>query len=211
MVRSKIQIQKIENIAARQVTFSKRRKGLLKKAQELSTLCDAEIGLIIFSSSGKLHDFSTSSVTQVIQKYARHHPTLSQQSDPSIFEPFLLEDNRAVLRKEFGEKNQELSQMKGEDLEGLSFEELSKLEKKMEKGFGRVCRIKDDKLHKVITDLKRKESTLVENNKKLKKITNATEGKVHNVWKQQLSQFPDHNNCIQKNVSFDTALTLGLV
>lgn len=60
MVRSKIQIQKIENIAARQVTFSKRRKGLLKKAQELSTLCDAEIGLIIFSSSGKLHDFSTS-------------------------------------------------------------------------------------------------------------------------------------------------------
>jgi len=60
MVRSRIQIKKIENISARQVTFSKRRRGLFKKAQELSTLCDAQIGLIVFSSTGKLHTFSTS-------------------------------------------------------------------------------------------------------------------------------------------------------
>lgn len=60
MVRSRIQIKKIENISARQVTFAKRRKGLIKKAQELSTLCDAQIGLIVFSSSGRLYEYSTS-------------------------------------------------------------------------------------------------------------------------------------------------------
>ena len=45
MTRRKIQIKKIDNMTSRQVTFSKRRRGLFKKAFELSTLCDAEIGL----------------------------------------------------------------------------------------------------------------------------------------------------------------------
>ena len=58
MVRQRIQIKKIDNVTARQVTFSKRRRGLIKKAQELSTLCDAEIGLIVFSSTGKLFEYS---------------------------------------------------------------------------------------------------------------------------------------------------------
>ncbi|EHA8591709.1 putative MADS-box protein SVP [Cocos nucifera] len=60
MVREKIQIRKIDNATARQVTFSKRRRGLLKKAEELSILCDAEVALIIFSSTGKLYEFSSS-------------------------------------------------------------------------------------------------------------------------------------------------------
>ena len=59
MVREKIKIMKIEKTAARQVTFSKRRRGLFKKAQELAVLCDVEVGLIVFSSTGKLHDFSS--------------------------------------------------------------------------------------------------------------------------------------------------------
>lgn len=60
MGRGKIEIKKIENINSRQVTFSKRRAGLLKKAKELSVLCDAEVGVIIFSSTGKLYEFSSS-------------------------------------------------------------------------------------------------------------------------------------------------------
>lgn len=60
MVRQKIQIKKIDNLTARQVTFSKRRRGLFKKAQELSTLCDAEVALIVFSATGKLFEFSSS-------------------------------------------------------------------------------------------------------------------------------------------------------
>ena len=60
MAREKIKIKKIDNVTARQVTFSKRRRGLLKKAQELSVLCDAELALIIFSATGKLFEFASS-------------------------------------------------------------------------------------------------------------------------------------------------------
>ncbi|KAF7819044.1 agamous-like MADS-box protein AGL18 [Senna tora] len=58
MGRGKIEIKKIENLNNRQVTFSKRRNGLLKKAKELSVLCDAQVAVIIFSSTGKLYHFS---------------------------------------------------------------------------------------------------------------------------------------------------------
>ncbi|KAG6761226.1 hypothetical protein POTOM_034433 [Populus tomentosa] len=58
MGRGKIVIRRIDNSTSRQVTFSKRRNGLLKKAKELSILCDAEIGVIIFSSTGKLYDYA---------------------------------------------------------------------------------------------------------------------------------------------------------
>ncbi|RVX23988.1 MADS-box protein SVP [Vitis vinifera] len=66
MAREKIQIKKIDNATARQVTFSKRRRGLFKKAEELSVLCDADVALIIFSSTGKLFEFSSSSLTVTV-------------------------------------------------------------------------------------------------------------------------------------------------
>nr|APP89280.1 MADS-box protein 12 [Prunus persica] len=59
MGRGKIVIRRIDNSTSRQVTFSKRRNGLLKKAKELSILCDAEVGLIIFSSTGRLYDYAS--------------------------------------------------------------------------------------------------------------------------------------------------------
>ncbi|GER25289.1 MADS-box transcription factor [Striga asiatica] len=43
MVRGKVQMKRIENSTSRQVSFYKRRNGLLKKAYELSVLCDAEV------------------------------------------------------------------------------------------------------------------------------------------------------------------------
>ncbi|RZB69650.1 Agamous-like MADS-box protein AGL16 [Glycine soja] len=60
MGRGKIVIRRIDNSTSRQVTFSKRRNGLLKKAKELAILCDAEVGVMIFSSTGKLYDFASS-------------------------------------------------------------------------------------------------------------------------------------------------------
>jgi hypothetical protein len=51
MGRGKIAIERIGN--------STRRKGLIKKAKELAILCDAEVGLIIFSSTGKLYEFAS--------------------------------------------------------------------------------------------------------------------------------------------------------
>lgn len=67
MGRGRVELKRIENKINRQVTFSKRRNGLLKKAYELSVLCDAEIALIIFSSRGKLYEFGS----------AGYHPSLS--------------------------------------------------------------------------------------------------------------------------------------
>ncbi|KAI3672985.1 hypothetical protein L6452_39090 [Arctium lappa] len=58
MGRVKLQIKKIENTTNRQVTFSKRRNGLIKKAYELSVLCDVDVALIMFSPSGRASIFS---------------------------------------------------------------------------------------------------------------------------------------------------------
>ena len=60
MGRGKIVIKRIEDSTSRQVTFSKRRNGLLKKARELSILCDAQVGVIVFSSTGKLYEYGSS-------------------------------------------------------------------------------------------------------------------------------------------------------
>ena len=60
MGRGKIEIKRIENTTNRQVTFCKRRNGLLKKAYELSVLCDAEIALIVFSNRGRLYEYANS-------------------------------------------------------------------------------------------------------------------------------------------------------
>ncbi|MCL7050336.1 hypothetical protein MKW94_000669 [Papaver nudicaule] len=73
MGRGKIEIKRIENSTNRQVTFSKRRGGLLKKAHELAVLCDAQLGLIIFSSSGKMFEYCSSdppsNMRQLIDRY----------------------------------------------------------------------------------------------------------------------------------------------
>ncbi|VAI76392.1 unnamed protein product [Triticum turgidum subsp. durum] len=70
MARGKVQLRRIENPVHRQVTFCKRRAGLLKKARELSVLCDADIGIIIFSAHGKLYDLATTGTMDgLIERY----------------------------------------------------------------------------------------------------------------------------------------------
>ena len=59
MVRGKTEMKRIENATSRQVTFSKRRKGLLKKAHELAVLCDADVGVVVFSERGKLFEYTS--------------------------------------------------------------------------------------------------------------------------------------------------------
>lgn len=65
MARGKIQIKRIENTTNRQVTYSKRRNGLFKKANELTVLCDAKVSIIMFSSTGKLHEYISPSASYV--------------------------------------------------------------------------------------------------------------------------------------------------
>ncbi|EPS61135.1 hypothetical protein M569_13664 [Genlisea aurea] len=70
MGRSKLPIKKIENTTNRQVTFSKRRYGLIKKAYEIAILCDIDLALIMLSPSGRLSHFSgRKRVEDVIYRY----------------------------------------------------------------------------------------------------------------------------------------------
>ncbi|KAG1330259.1 putative MADS-box transcription factor 3 [Cocos nucifera] len=76
MGRGKIEIKRIENTTNRQVTFCKRRNGLLKKAYELSVLCDAEVALIIFSSRGRLYEYANHRSELVVDLTAWGNPIL---------------------------------------------------------------------------------------------------------------------------------------
>lgn len=179
MVRQRIQIKKIDNVTARQVTFSKRRRGLIKKAQELATLCDAEIGLIVFSSTGKLFEYSSSRMTQVIQRHTLHADNINKLEQPSL----QLENEEsmcAMLGKELENKTQELSRLNGQALEELSFEELIRLERQIEKGQNKVRRAKGERFRKQIADLKGKEIQLSKENEKLK-------GQMNDVSKEHVS------------------------
>lgn len=58
MGRKKVELKRIEDKSSRQVTFSKRRNGLIKKARELSVLCDVDVAVLVFSSRGKLYEYA---------------------------------------------------------------------------------------------------------------------------------------------------------
>ncbi|XP_008347850.3 agamous-like MADS-box protein AGL12 isoform X2 [Malus domestica] len=85
MARGKVQMKRIENMVHRQVTFCKRRAGLLKKAKELSVLCDAEIGVFIFSSHGKLFELATKGSMQgLIERYMKMKSTPAPQTEQTM-------------------------------------------------------------------------------------------------------------------------------
>ena len=69
MGRKKIQITRISDERNRQVTFTKRKFGLMKKAYELSVLCDCEISVIIFNSHNKLFQYASTDMDKVLLKY----------------------------------------------------------------------------------------------------------------------------------------------
>uniref|UniRef100_A0A8C5K8C3 Myocyte enhancer factor 2B n=1 Tax=Jaculus jaculus TaxID=51337 RepID=A0A8C5K8C3_JACJA len=69
MGRKKIQISRILDQRNRQVTFTKRKFGLMKKAYELSVLCDCEVALIIFNSADRLFQYASSDMDRVLLRY----------------------------------------------------------------------------------------------------------------------------------------------
>lgn len=51
-------MKKIEDVTKCQVTFSKRRSSLMKKANEISVCCDVDVAFVAFSPSGRVSKFS---------------------------------------------------------------------------------------------------------------------------------------------------------
>ncbi|KAI8919133.1 hypothetical protein DFJ77DRAFT_263914 [Powellomyces hirtus] len=74
MGRKKIAIKRITDERNRQVTFSKRKFGLMKKAHELSVLCGCEIGLIMFTANGKLFQFASTDMDKILLRYTETEP-----------------------------------------------------------------------------------------------------------------------------------------
>ncbi|XP_055078299.1 myocyte enhancer factor 2aa isoform X3 [Periophthalmus magnuspinnatus] len=86
MGRKKIQITRIMDERNRQVTFTKRKFGLMKKAYELSVLCDCEIALIIFNSSNKLFQYASTDMDKVLLKYTEYNEPHESRTNADIVE-----------------------------------------------------------------------------------------------------------------------------
>ncbi|XP_062111500.1 MADS-box protein CMB1-like [Humulus lupulus] len=169
MGRGKVELKRIENKINRQVTFAKRRNGLLKKAYELSVLCDAEVALIIFSARGKLYEFcSGPSIAKTLERYERcsygaQEGKLSGNDTESIYQDYLkLKAKVEVLRRT--QRN-----LLGEDLEHLGLKEIQQLEQKLDMSLKQIRSTKTQHMIDELSHLRGKEETLLEENNELKR------------------------------------------
>ncbi|XP_037443459.1 MADS-box transcription factor 14-like [Triticum dicoccoides] len=170
MGRGKVQLKRIENKINRQVTFSKRRSGLLKKAHEISVLCDAEVGLIIFSTKGKLYEFSTEScMDKILERYERYSyaEKVLVSSESEIQGNWCHEYRKLKAKVETIQKCQK--HLMGEDLESLNLKELQQLEQQLESSLKHIRSRKNQLMHESISELQKKERSLQEENKVLQK------------------------------------------
>ncbi|MQM06022.1 hypothetical protein Taro_038839 [Colocasia esculenta] len=165
MGRGKVQLKRIENKINRQVTFSKRRSGLLKKAHEISVLCDAEVALIVFSTKGKLYEYSSDSrMEMILERYERYSCAERElaAANVELQGTWSIECGKLKAKVESLQKSQR--HLLGEDLEQLNIKELQHLEHQLEGGLKHVRSRKNHLLFDSIADLQRKAKILQEQN-----------------------------------------------
>ncbi|XP_057480638.1 truncated transcription factor CAULIFLOWER D-like isoform X3 [Actinidia eriantha] len=166
MGRGRVQLQRIENKINRQVTFSKRRIGLLKKAHEISVLCEAEVGLIIFSPKGKLFEYATdASMERILERYERHSYAERQliATDTESQGSWTLEHAKLKARVEILQKNQR--HFMGEDLDSLSLKGLQNLEHQLDTALKHIRSRKDKALQEQNNLLSKKIKEMEKENK----------------------------------------------
>ncbi|CAN1283405.1 Floral homeotic protein AGAMOUS [Linum perenne] len=184
--RGKIEIKRIENTTNRQVTFCKRRNGLLKKAYELSVLCDAEVALIVFSSRGRLYEYANnSSVKGTIDRYKKANSDSTNTGSVAEANAQYYQQEAAKLRQQIGNllnANRSSSRhMLGESLGGLNAKELKNLESKLEKGISRIRSKKNELLFAEIEYMQKREVDLHNNNQLLRAKIAENERKQQNM------------------------------
>ncbi|XP_076935428.1 MADS-box protein EJ2-like [Bidens hawaiensis] len=181
MGRGRVELKRIENKINRQVTFAKRRNGLLKKAYELSVLCDAEVALIIFSNRGKLYEFcSSSSMVKTLEKYhscsfGSLKATQPENESQYNYHEYL----RLKARVEVLQRSQR--NLLGEDLAQLNTKELEQLEHQLETSLRKIRSTKTQSMLNQLAELQRKEQVLAETNKALR-----------NKLEENAQEFPRH-------------------
>ncbi|KAH9749206.1 GDSL esterase/lipase [Citrus sinensis] len=168
MGRGKIEIKRIENTTNRQVTFCKRRNGLLKKAYELSVLCDAEVSLIVFSSRGRLYEYSNNSVKSTIDRYKKATADTSNTGSICEANAQFYQQEAAKLRIQISNMQNSNRNMLGESLSGLNFKELKNMETRLEKGISRIRSKKNELLFAEIEYMQKREVDLHNSNQLLR-------------------------------------------
>ncbi|KAJ8646079.1 hypothetical protein MRB53_007827 [Persea americana] len=169
MGRGRVELKRIENKINRQVTFAKRRNGLLKKAYELSVLCDAEVALIVFSTRGKLYEFcSTASMLKTLERYQKCNygapeTTVSSRELQSSHQEYM----KLKARVEALQRSQR--NLLGEDLGPLTGKELDTLEKQLDVSLKHIRSTRTQYMLDQLGDLQRREHMLSEANKSLRR------------------------------------------
>ncbi|XP_009586720.1 floral homeotic protein AGAMOUS isoform X1 [Nicotiana tabacum] len=189
--RGKIEIKRIENTTNRQVTFCKRRNGLLKKAYELSVLCDAEVALIVFSSRGRLYEYANNSVKATIERYKKACSDSSNTGSISEANAQYYQQEASKLRAQIGNLQNQNRNMLGESLAALSLRDLKNLEQKIEKGISKIRSKKNELLFAEIEYMqKRQEIDLHNNNQYLRAKIAETERAQQQQQQQQMNLMP---------------------
>lgn len=204
MGRGRVQLKRIENKINRQVTFSKRRYGLLKKAHEISVLCDAEVGLIVFSTKGKLFEYATDScMERILERYERYsyaERQLVANTDHSSPGSWTLEHAKLKARIEVLQRNQR--HYMGEDLDSLSMKELQNLEHQLDSALKHIRSRKNQLMHESISELQKKDKALQEQNNQLSKKVMQMEKELaqQNQWEQQNQEVNSSSFVLQQQL-----------
>ncbi|KAK9073588.1 hypothetical protein SSX86_007912 [Deinandra increscens subsp. villosa] len=171
MGKGRLELKRIENKINRQVTFAKRRNGLLKKAYELSVLCDAEVALIIFSTRGKLYEFSsTSSMLKTLERYEKcsfgppeqRRPAKEDLQEQSSYQEYMRLKERYDALKQL-ERN-----YYGEEIDSLTTNELESLERQLHCSLKQIRTIRTQSLIDKLYEQQKMEHQLYESNKTLR-------------------------------------------
>ncbi|KAK4734429.1 hypothetical protein R3W88_008690 [Solanum pinnatisectum] len=170
MVRGKVEMKRIENSTSRQVTFSKRRNGLTKKAYELSVLCDAEVAFIIFSHKGRLFEFASSNMQKIIERYrarARETTTVDKSTELEHYVENLKHETANMAKKiEILEVSKR--KLMGQGLGSCSMGELEDIDGQLERTL-KIIRARKTQLFKdEIEGLNAKERLLLQQNASLR-------------------------------------------
>ncbi|KAH0912823.1 hypothetical protein HID58_036144 [Brassica napus] len=181
MGRGKIVIQRIDDSTSRQVTFSKRRKGLIKKAKELAILCDAEVGLIIFSNTDKLYDFASSrsigdslscgnavkGLKSTIERFNKTKMEQQQLLNPASEVKFWQREATTLRQELHSLQETHRRQLMGQQLNGLSVKELHNIESQLEMSLRGIRMKKEQILTNEIKELTRKRNLVHHENLEL--------------------------------------------
>ncbi|XP_047069545.1 MADS-box transcription factor 26-like [Lolium rigidum] len=191
MARGKVQMRRIENPVHRQVTFCKRRMGLLKKAKELSVLCDADIGVMVFSPDGKIYELATNGNMQGLIERYKGSNTEAQSESSKQKNPQIIQQEVLLLRQEIDLLQKGLRYMYGaKDMDHMNLHELQVLESNLEIWVHNIRSTKMEIISREIEMLKNKEGILKATNDLLQERVIEQSGILDTGSNMMISHFP---------------------